>query len=1190
MLDRVVRGNIDRIETISSYLNAMNYLIYLTLSELCNENDVVVSELERMKTVRLPSSLTVQDLKLWIENIDKVLSLALDDRSYQDGSIVNMFEEVSDTSDPSLLKMKLESVLQVVMRSIANEAKLRGQSERNLLSETLQRLSEHSSTLAVAQFTFKREQPQQKPVVKTVSGNILKIIGSIVKSISNLFVLRFKGRWLFLVISKHRILLKVFVFIASHGWGPFKIKRGLIKEFREAAKLNITPSPLNDFTIGICSLTRNGEYVFAIVEDVMERLPLVVQRFAKNLMIAEFQISQIRNKLIWKLLTLPLYIPIFYGVVTSVIALVVTVGELVGDLIKSRVNITFNMWIKRIAIASLLILTMIGSYVLAGLRLSSLANNTISPTPLPTPTPIVISTEESPTFESPLLTPDIVKEEGSDKPLQKDDLAHQFNLTPVFQQGNTVLYGLENGRLGYYSNVNGIGIFFTSPSDTVISKEVLVETVLISDIKNARERIDIAIYGLNRESIVSALEFALKNGIEVRIVCDADSTGEYWREYGRYFDRLMKAGAQVVSVNSAGIMHNKLIIIDDEIVWTGSMNLTDNCMTKNANVFYRIVSKEMAGILSHEFEQLFSQRSGYGKLDVTPERPINVNGVEIKILISPYDDFIRAMSHEIITTKGKIHFAIFALSEPQVTEAIRVSSAEEKIGLIDGTLKEQDWYTDEELSTEVEILPEGWLGKIHLKLMILDGKTVITGSANWTRSAQVRNDEIMFIIENEDFAKVHELYFKILYRELTGKELSQSEISKQFVRAKGNIGLFSLGVIGDGGLFILRKRKPRRIYRRKMRKSIVTSLRSACNPMWPAQVVSRQVLPELHQYLKRTSPELEGGTVFYVTPYLVSYLLSNEMDGFSTINELGMNTVGIGLLWKGMWVKKGVQVEFQRIDYSRLNLKKVGTILVPMYGKEEEVSVYAVSFNGSLLIFLELPEVTAIMEPSNIQMLEKQMLLLGRGSLCLIKELADGNPSLMEGLASLRIPVKQFRPVVVQGDGIIASTFLNPRTVRDSLQSGVLNKLVYVSTIRSDEEDLEISLDRLSEIGVAPQILNDYGIVGDGKIKCSDICMLYNQQVANTGRSKREHITSTLKFRNLICGGIRLSRWQHRDFKELLRKDYNRDNVRAMMSIHKTAKRNFIDWIQHKTGNILNSDNLFLVVDPMASQINFSDA
>ena len=48
----------------------------------------------------------------------------------------------------------------------------------------------------------------------------------------------------------------------------------------------------------------------------------------------------------------------------------------------------------------------------------------------------------------------------------------------------------------------------------------------------------------------------------------------------------------------------------------------------------------------------------------------------------------------------------------------------------------------------IRVKVENWAGKMHAKTVIIDDKTIITGSANWTYSAFKYNDENILILQN----------------------------------------------------------------------------------------------------------------------------------------------------------------------------------------------------------------------------------------------------------------------------------------------------------------------------------------------------------------------------------------------------------------------------------------------------------
>ena len=55
-------------------------------------------------------------------------------------------------------------------------------------------------------------------------------------------------------------------------------------------------------------------------------------------------------------------------------------------------------------------------------------------------------------------------------------------------------------------------------------------------------------------------------------------------------------------------------------------------------------------------------------------------------------------------------------------------------------------------------------GIMHMKMALIDRKTVIFGSANWTYSAFSNNYELLYINEHKEIAKKCEKYFGILLK------------------------------------------------------------------------------------------------------------------------------------------------------------------------------------------------------------------------------------------------------------------------------------------------------------------------------------------------------------------------------------------------------------------------------------------
>ena len=115
-----------------------------------------------------------------------------------------------------------------------------------------------------------------------------------------------------------------------------------------------------------------------------------------------------------------------------------------------------------------------------------------------------------------------------------------------------------------------IELCFTPPSGCA--------EVIVKKISKAKGSIFVQAYGMTSPSIVEALIKAQRSGVKVRILLDKSNLKDKWSK----MDVLLKAGIDVRIDKVSGIAHNKVMIIDEQIVITGSFNFTRSADSRNA--------------------------------------------------------------------------------------------------------------------------------------------------------------------------------------------------------------------------------------------------------------------------------------------------------------------------------------------------------------------------------------------------------------------------------------------------------------------------------------------------------------------------------------------------------------------------------------------------------------------------------
>ena len=146
------------------------------------------------------------------------------------------------------------------------------------------------------------------------------------------------------------------------------------------------------------------------------------------------------------------------------------------------------------------------------------------------------------------------------------------------------------------NNLQDYSIYF-SPQDKVISDKI------IPLINRAKNYIYIPIFVITHEELSQAILNAHKRGVDVKLIVDATNS-KISRSKVNY---LRNSNIPVKVENYAGKMHTKTIIIDDEYLITGSMNLSKSGENKNDENCIIFHNPKLAKFFKGYFEYVWSK-------------------------------------------------------------------------------------------------------------------------------------------------------------------------------------------------------------------------------------------------------------------------------------------------------------------------------------------------------------------------------------------------------------------------------------------------------------------------------------------------------------------------------------------------------------------------------------------------------
>ena len=309
------------------------------------------------------------------------------------------------------------------------------------------------------------------------------------------------------------------------------------------------------------------------------------------------------------------------------------------------------------------------------------------------------------------------------------------------------------------------GVYFTEPDSPEASfyrggpADRLVEAI-----KSAKVSIDVATYNFNLWAVRDALLDANSRGVTVRLVTDSDSISE------PELQELLEEGIEVIGDRSDSLMHNKFFIIDRLDVLTGSMNPTVGGAYFDNNNLVRLQNSRLAELYTREFEEMFVDKT-FGRASPVSrsEGKISYQDALIEVYFSPEDhtaDRIVQLIHE---ARESIFFLAYSFTSDEIAEALieRAQAGIQIAGVMERSQYRSNQGTefDRLRAAGIDVLLDRSPNNMHHKVIIFDNRIVITGSYNFSRSAEEKNDENTLILHQRQIAEAFSEEFQRMFEQ-----------------------------------------------------------------------------------------------------------------------------------------------------------------------------------------------------------------------------------------------------------------------------------------------------------------------------------------------------------------------------------------------------------------------------------------
>lgn len=133
---------------------------------------------------------------------------------------------------------------------------------------------------------------------------------------------------------------------------------------------------------------------------------------------------------------------------------------------------------------------------------------------------------------------------------------------------------------------------------------------------------------------------------------------------------------------------------------------------------------------------------------------------EIKILFSPKGAIAEEIIRQIDNAQEYIDIAIYSFTyEPIAGAMIRAKNRGVRIRILMDKGQSRGKYSKYKylLDSGIAVIQDRHTGIMHNKIAIIDGRILFTGSYNWSKSAEERNEEnLLEFIDEEEIIKVYQ--------------------------------------------------------------------------------------------------------------------------------------------------------------------------------------------------------------------------------------------------------------------------------------------------------------------------------------------------------------------------------------------------------------------------------------------------
>lgn len=260
-----------------------------------------------------------------------------------------------------------------------------------------------------------------------------------------------------------------------------------------------------------------------------------------------------------------------------------------------------------------------------------------------------------------------------------------------------------------------------------------IRSVLLGAIRQASSSIHLVMFGLTDRAMLSALSKKIGEQVPTKVYYDTGGSAKIFK---------FLQGGDIRPISNAGLMHQKILVLDKEMVFIGSANMTSASLRMHDNLVIGLVSRPMAKFL----EEHEPYSPGYLHTIVGGQ------SVELWLLPDPRGQALAELRKQIRNAHQSVRIALFTFTHPGLIDEViqaHKRGVEVKIAVdMHSGLGASAKAVEALKKAGVSVFLSQGAQLLHHKFIYIDDQTLLAGSANWTKAAFYKNSDCILALHN----------------------------------------------------------------------------------------------------------------------------------------------------------------------------------------------------------------------------------------------------------------------------------------------------------------------------------------------------------------------------------------------------------------------------------------------------------